>query len=152
MHIRIFAISIFTLFLFVAGCSVDPPYDLEPVITSLDIQPKVVREFQDTIIISVGFTDGDGNLGDDGNKQFNLFVKDNRPGIPPELATISYILPNLTPDAKNPAITGVITIQYPPTAILNGQEMEKTTYDVRLVDRAGNESKTETSDTITIIR
>lgn len=141
------------LFLLAAtSCSMDPPYALEPEITSLDIQPKVVREFQDTILISVGFTDGDGNLGNDGNSQFNLFVKDNRPDIDPGLSTISYILPNLTPDAKNPAITGIITIQYPPTAILNGQDSEETSFEVRIVDRAGNESNPETTDTITIVR
>ncbi len=150
MHKKIYLFLI-PIFITVA-CSDKPIFPNAPEIKFLDIQPKVVTEFQDSIIIQLSFTDGDGDLGDDGSSQFNMFVKDNRSSIPPELATIPYILPNLTPDAKNPAIQGVITIEYPPTGILNGLESEMTTFDILVVDRAGNESNTITTEPIEIVK
>lgn len=138
--------------LIVAACSSNQVFPSEPEISFVDIQPKIVKEFQDSIVITISFTDGDGDLGDDGRSVFNMFVKDNRPSIPANLATISYILPNLTPDAKNPAIQGEIIIEYPATGILNGADSEVTTFDVLVVDRAGNESNTVTTEPIEIVR
>lgn len=136
-----------------AACTNREVFPSEPSIEFLDISPRIVTEFVDTIVITLAFTDGNGDLGDDGNNTFNMFVTDNRSNIDIDKRTTAFILPNLTPDAKNPAIQGEIIITYPPTAIIDQRkDSVVTTFDILVVDRAGNESNTVTSTPITIVR
>ena len=146
---------IFSLSLFLAvSCDNDPGFSDEPALTFVDIQPRFPRQFIDTINISVSFTDGDGDLGDDNNEVKNIFVVDNRPWLTPEQAQLFFTVPNLTPNTKNPAIQGTITVQIPPTAIRPGSGLteEATTFDVYVIDRADNESNRVTTDSVTVVQ
>ncbi|MEM6630573.1 MAG: hypothetical protein AAF694_12920 [Bacteroidota bacterium] len=146
----IFPLSLFFLF----GCNNDPGFSNEPTLTFVDIQPRSPRQFRDTINITVSFTDGDGDLGDDNNEVKNIFVIDNRPWLTEEQAQLFFTVPNLTPNTKNPAIQGTITVQIPPTIIRPGLGLteEATTFDVFVIDRADNESNRVTTDSITVIQ
>lgn len=139
-------------FILLASCNDEPPFSVEPFIKNAVVQPKVAKQFVDPIIISFRFQDGDGDVGDGDDVLNNLYLKDNRSWLTPEQAIIAYDLPNLTPDTKNPAIQGTITIEVPPTAVRPGLDEETTTFDIYIVDRSDNESNTLTTEPIKIVK
>ena len=145
----IFPISLLLIF----ACNNDPGFSDEPTLTFVDIQPRFPRQFRDTINITVSFTDGDGDLGDDNNEVKNIFVIDNRSWLTEEQSQLFFTVPNLTPNTKNPAIQGTITVQIPPTIIRPGMGLteEATTFDVFVIDRSDNESNRVTTDSITVV-
>ncbi len=144
------------------SCSSDPGFGNKPDLEFFGISPKVVKAIADSIIIKVEFTDGDGDLGNATNANNDLVVLDNRykdsnNPITLAAATLSYSLPNLTPDTKNPAIQGLITIEVIGTAVRRDSRgielpVDSTTFDVFVIDRLGNVSDTVTTDMIRILR
>lgn len=146
-----------------ASCDNDPGFPEEPIITFEDIQPRTVRENVDSMVVRIRFTDGNGDLGDaSGDPQaqnFNMFVEDNRVNSPvdpitPEQSLIRYKVPNLTPDTKNPAIQGTIILTIVPTVIRLGLQYteDTTSFNIYIVDRAGNKSNTIRTESILITR
>ena len=138
--------------LVIFSCNNDPGFSNIPEISYIDIQPKEPRQFRDSLLLTLRFTDGDGNLGDDDTQVKNLVLKDKRDWLTEEQATLYFNIPNLTPDTKNPAIQGTITIEIPPTAIRPGLEFEETFFDVYVLDRSDNESNTVSTEPIKIVK
>lgn len=139
------------------ACANDPGFPEEPALEFISIRPDTVQQFTDSIFVEVRFTDGDGDLGDLGENIPNLTIVDNRVNastnpITPQQATLRFILPNLTPDTRNPTIQGTITITIPPTAIRLGQTADSTSFDIQVIDRKDNQSNTITTDQIQITR
>lgn len=129
------------LMVFLPGCDTSPVFPLEPKVEFLDIQPRMVRHFQDSIVVKIKFQDGDGNLGAENAGEINLKLIDDRyqRGILTlEQATNSYSVPNLTPDARNPAIQGEITVTIPLTVNTGANMEEQVRYQIQLWDREGN--------------
>ena len=141
------------LLIVIASCNTDPVFSVVPEIEFVDIQPREVEQFVDSMIITLRFTDGDGDLGDQGVEK-NMIVVDQRTTLTPAQATLEYTVPNLTPDARNPSIQGFIYIEVAPTAITPGLNvpLEKTSYSIKLSDRAGNTSNEVLTDEITILK
>lgn len=134
---------ILSLSFFTFSCSIDPVFPEEPMIEYLDIQPRVVRHLQDSIVITFKFQDGDGNLGaEDESEDFNLVLIDSRinNGLTEAQATNKFTLPNLSPDARNPSIQGEMTVKLDFTANTAGQTDEDFRYQIKLIDRDGNEA------------
>ncbi|MEM7367423.1 MAG: hypothetical protein AAF587_02410 [Bacteroidota bacterium] len=128
------------LLLAVVSCSNDPVFPLEPRIEFLDIHPKVVTQYQDSIIIRFRFQDGDGDLGAIEEGDINLRLIDSRVGngLTETQATLAYSIPNLTPDVKNPSIQGEIKIKVDFTIVLPGFTEQEIRYQIKFEDRAGN--------------
>jgi len=147
------AIILLGLSLLAYACDSDIGFGDNPEIEFVDIQPRRAVQFRDSIIITISFRDGDGDLGIDDNAVKSLFVIDNRPWIPENQNEQAFNLPFLTPDTKNPAIQGNITFQLQPTVIRPGSGLteEPTTFDIYIVDRSDNESNHITTDTIMIV-
>ncbi len=135
------------------SCDNEVGFGDKPEIEFVDIQPKRAVQFVDSIVITISFKDGDGDLGIDDNSDKSLFVVDNRPWIPEGQEEQTFNLPFLTPDTKNPAIQGNITFQLQPTVIQPGSGLaeEATTFDIYIVDRSDNESNRITTDTILVV-
>ena len=150
---RLFIILLPLLLLALASCNNDPVFSVVPEIEFVDIQPREVQQFVDSMVITLRFTDGDGDLGDQGVEK-NMVVIDQRNTLTPQQATLEYTVPNLTPDARNPSIQGFIYIEVAPTAITPGLNIpsEKTSYSIKLSDRAGNTSNEVLTDEITILK
>ncbi len=135
------AAILFALPLFLASCSSEPVFPIEPKIEYLDIQPRTARHLQDSIVITFRFQDGDGNVGALENAtDFNLLIIDSRinNGLTEAQATSRYTLPNLMPDARNPSIQGDISVKLDFTANLPGRVEEDIRYQIKLIDRDGN--------------
>lgn len=150
---RIFILLPSLCLIALSACNNDPVFSVIPEIEFVDIQPREVQQFTDSMIVTIRFTDGDGDLGDQGVEK-NMIIVDQRATLTPEQATLEYTVPNLTPDARNPSIQGLIYIEVAPTAITPGSGVpsEKTQFSIRLFDRAGHASNVVTTDEITILR
>lgn len=129
------------LVVFFGACDDTPVFPIEPKVEFLDIQPRTVRHFQDSIVVKLRFQDGDGNLGAENEGDINLRLVDDRyhRGIlTKEQATNGFSLPNLTPDARNPAIQGEISVTIPLTINTGVNTEEDVRYQIILEDRDGN--------------
>jgi hypothetical protein len=141
MKHRIFFLLAAPLILWsLSACQSDPVFPVEPRIEFVDIQPKTVRESQDSIIIRFRFQDGDGDLGAIEQGELNLHLIDSRinNGLTEAQATNKYSIGNLTPDARNPSIQGEVSVKMNFTVLQPNETEQEVRFQIKLWDRAGN--------------
>lgn len=118
-----------------------------PIIEYVDIQPREVKEFQDSILITFKYSDPDGDLGYENPDIRPLAIHDLR------LETSDYQhVGLLAPIDANVDISGELTVKLKNTFLLGSSEKEVTTYELIFTDRAGNPSNPIQTDEISIIR
>ena len=88
------------------ACKKDETLSVVPAIEFQNINPLIAQEYIDDIIITISYTDEDGNLGENNPDIHNLFVQDNRYDIEYE-----YRIPELTPSGSDISITGNFNIK-----------------------------------------
>jgi len=116
-----------------------------PIIDFASISPTTAQEYTDDIIITISYTDGDGDLGENNPDIYNLFAEDNRNNI------IYYFrIPELSPSVSTITIEGNFNITINGTGITDGTASQKVNYDIYIKDRAGNTSNKVTTSSITI--
>lgn len=98
----------------------------------------------DSAVYTFSFTDGDGDLGSDDSAVVNCFLhyyeKDaDTMKLYPSFIR-EYRLPSLTPNAKNKAIDGEISLTLKPAPIFNPFNDSTYQWGCTVMDRAGNES------------
>ena len=101
--------------------------------------------FQEKLIFTISYTDGDGDLGENDTDIKNLFLKDNRNDI-----VYEYRISQLAPLDANIIIQGQLNIELEGTGITNNSQEQSATFDIYLQDRSGNQSNTVTSSSIVI--
>lgn len=116
-----------------------------PEIEFVSVTPSTVVEYQDSLVFTIWYRDGDGDLGENGNAVDNLFLTDSRNNV-----TYKFRIPQLAPDDANITIEGNLNVTLQNTAVLNGSSSESFNYSIYVVDRAGNQSNTVTSSTVTV--
>lgn len=156
MFSRILPAALFSILL--VGCVQPPEYPIEPVIEFMSLSQDVIpqgKSSDNSLTITIGFTDGDGDIGhfgDESENQINdLFVRDLRTdeisqqfiiwfvpeqgttnGISGEISfdipTTCCIFPDFVTDAILPCEPST---QYPVDTLI---------YEIYIQDRAGNES------------
>lgn len=142
--------SFLLLFIFVfSACSDDdgPVLDVVPKIELLGISSDTIVEFDDVLVISIQYSDGDGDIGFEDPDINSIFVRDARL----EEYDGFYIGPVAPPDQEIP-VTGTLNIEFPALFLFGTGASENTRFYVYLVDRAGNESNEVITPTVTIIR
>lgn len=131
------------ILLFVFACT--KPDDISDV---PEIEFKQIQFFgdfnsPDSAWIHFDFKDGDGNLGEDDttiNCVLNYYEKDGQSvKLFPEFKR-SYSLPDLTPNASDKAIEGVISIAIKPSPVYNIFSDSLYQWTIQVWDRAGNAS------------
>ncbi len=129
------------------SCSKDEAvsYDDTPALSFESISPSIAREFEDSITIVIGYSDGDGDLGENDAGISNLFVIDTRIQI-----TYPFRVQQLSPDGSSIPIKGKLKVVLRNTGITDGSTEQNVTYQVYMTDRAGHKSNTVTCSTITI--
>jgi hypothetical protein len=137
------------------ACVQPPDYPDEPVIAFLRLsKPSMLQSTlgNDSIVVTFGFTDGDGDLGFRDNSE-SIFIVDGRDSfIKP-----SYRIPYIEQQGAGNGISGEISIVipttcciYPPstgippceTGALAPQVFDTVFYLISIQDRAGNRSNT----------
>lgn len=143
--------------LFLNGCKKeDPipsstptgPVSIIPQISIKNVSSAVVVQFKDSIVFTVSYIDGNGDIGYENADSTSLFLTDNRGPF-----TEKYHIPPLAPNGAFVAIQGDLNIKLDRTMLLDTAAVsETTTYSIQLKDRAGNWSNTVTTGTITVVR
>ncbi len=133
-------------------CVQPPDYPIEPVIEFISLSKNTMRQTplgQDSILITIGFTDGDGDLGFQSDEP-SIFITDGRDSF----AKPPYRLPYIDQQGAGNGISGEISILLPTTCCiytdpLTGFKLscenvpvkqDSVFYYIRIRDRAGHYS------------
>jgi hypothetical protein len=118
-----------------------------PLIQYVDIQPRALTEFADSIIIRIAYEDPNGDIGYDDPNIYSLAVQDMRLDSPDW-----YHVQMLGPEGEELSIQGEFALKIKNSFLLGTGQTETTSYQLMLKDRAGNESNIIQTDAITIKR
>jgi hypothetical protein len=132
-------------FVLLFSCEKEQVISDTPIIEFQSISPTTVQEYSDDIIITISYSDGNGDLGENNPDIHNLFVEDNRNGI-----VYQFRIPHLAPDNNSIAIEGNFNITINGSGITDESSSQQVNYAIYVTDRAGNKSNTITTSTITI--
>jgi len=127
------------------SCEKDEVISDTPIIDFVSISPTTAQEYTDDIIITISYTDGDGDLGENNPDINNLFVEDNRNGI-----EYKFRIPELSPSGSTITIEGNFNITINGSGITDSTASQKVNYAIYVTDRAGNKSNIITTSSITI--
>lgn len=141
--------AISSMFLLLTSCSDDdrPVVDKVPQIELLSISSDTIIEFTDVLVISIQYSDGDGDIGFEDPDINSIFIRDARL----EDYDGFYIGPIAPPDQTVP-ITGKLDIEFPSLFLFGNGSAESTRFYIYLVDRAGNKSNELITQNVTIVR
>jgi len=118
-----------------------------PEISFVSATPSTVTEYADSLVLTISYKDGDGDLGENNPNVKNMFVTDNRIGI-----TYPFRIQQLTPSGSSISIQGELNAVINNLAITDGSNSQTATFTIYVKDRAGNQSNSVTSSTITILK
>lgn len=117
-----------------------------PSITFISVAPNPAVKYVDAIKIEFGYTDGDGDLGENTSDVKNLFITDSRNGVVYEKR-----IPQLAPDSSKIIIKGNYIVDLSPQGFVNDNDIfETTTFSIYVKDRAGNQSNTIETSLLTV--
>ena len=127
------------------SCEKEQEISDTPIIEFKSISPATVQEYSDNIIITISYSDEDGDLGENNPDIHNLFVEDNRNGV-----VYQFRIPHLAPDNNSIAIEGDFNITINGSGITDESTSQQVNYSIYVKDRAGNNSNTISTSNITI--
>ena len=136
-----------TVLLFTSSCQKKVTYPLEPVILFNSFQV-----YNDSAILSIDFTDGDGDIGltsSDVSKPYdsNLFLTyyEKQKGVFKKIdlpLPFNYRIPVLNKSNKEKPLKGTISVNITPTFYNPFSKFDTLKFDVNIKDRALNLSNT----------
>lgn len=118
-----------------------------PEIELISVSSDTITEFEEALNIRISYRDGDGDLGFEETDRFALFVRDIRL----EEFDGFYLGPILPPTEVAPII-GELNVEFPDLFIFGNSESEVTRFEIKVVDRAMNESNILTTEDIIIVK
>lgn len=130
--------------LIVAACKKeDPP--LGPVISFIGITPSSLVQYEESVYITIGYSDLNGDLGFENPDEYALQIKDNRLTNPDW-----YHVPPIAPLGSEVSIQGELTIKINSLFLLGNGTQELTSFTIKMQDRAGNWSEEVSTTQVTI--
>lgn len=140
---------LFASLLIITGCGKedDITYSNTPVIELISISQDTIRQYEDVLSIRISYKDGDGDIGFEDPEEYALYVRDIRL----EAFDGFYVGPLAPPDAEVP-IQGELNIEFPSLFLFGNGAVEQTRFEIKMFDRAGNESNVIETDFVAIIR
>ena len=130
-----------------SSCKKDDSSEMSsvPEIEMVSVTPLQPKEYSDSIVFTIRYKDGDGDLGENDPDVKNLFLTDNRIGI-----THQYRIQQLAPSGATIAIEGNLNVVLNNLVITDSSATQNANFSIYVKDRAGNKSNVITSPTITI--
>ena len=141
----------------ITACLRPPDFPIEPEIEFISFSKSTLVQgfFNDTTVVVFSFTDGDGDLGSDTVQ--NVFIEDNRTGF-----EVEFTIPTIPSQGNNNGISGEISIEiYSDCCILPDNPFpcqpsttfptDTLTYDIYIIDQAGNQSNTITTSPLVLL-
>ncbi len=130
----------------VSACKKDvTTINVVPQLDFISVTPSDVNEFQQPLVFTIHYKDGDGDLGENNADAKNLFLIDNRIGL-----QYKYRLQQLSPNNSSIAIEGDFKVELKTVARTDSSLMQNATFSIYVVDRSGNQSNTVTSGNVII--
>jgi len=154
----------FFIIAIIISCTKPPDYPIEPVLEFKNLSRSSMIQGDvnnDSILVTFGFTDGDGDLGNN-DTLFDIYLKDTRfpeiPGVNPT----QYKMPFVPIQGVGNGISGDITVltytsccvypdsTFPPcdTSAYTLYPIDTLIFEIHIKDRAGHESNRILSDPI----
>ncbi len=122
--------------------------NLAPSISYLSSNFLTVKEFKDSLKITIQYEDADGDIGDDSKTVNNIFLVDNR-----DQTKLNFHVSRISSSANAFKAKGALEIQVGKVFINTlGAISEQLSYKVYITDRGGNKSNEITTPTVTITR
>ena len=150
---KLYSIYLFLsgIMLLISGCTekeqINTTGNPIPLIKLLKVSSTQLKQFKDSLTITIEYTDGDGDIGETNPDMNDLEVRDQR------LSKADYyFVKPLTPPNANIKVKGIIAVQIKNTFLLGTADSEITTFELRLKDRAGNWSNSVKTTVITITK
>ena len=130
-----------------SSCKKDDSSEMSavPEIEMVSVAPLQPKEYSDSIVFTIHYKDGDGDLGENDPDVKNLFLTDNRIGI-----THQYRIQQLAPSGSTIAIEGNLNVVLNNLVITDSSSTQNANFSIYVKDRAGNKSNTVTTSTVTI--
>lgn len=120
------------------GCKKEKPISDIPSIKFVSMTPNPAIKYSDEIKITIKYTDGNGDLGENSPDAKNLFVTDYRTNV-----TYQFRINQLAPDNADIVIQGELLINLPAQGFVDDNNTSETAiYSIYVKDRAGNLSNT----------
>lgn len=128
------------------GCKKDDEgFSDTPSIEFLSITPSAVTEFEEEVVITIKYQDGNGDLGENDPDVKNLFVTDSRNNV-----EYSFRVQQLAPSDANIIIEGELDVKLTTLSVVGSGSSESATFSVYIIDRAGNKSNVVTTSAVTV--
>lgn len=118
-----------------------------PKIELVSISSDTINEFEDALIITILYEDGNGDLGFEETDRYALFVRDIRL----EEFDGFYLGPILPPNETAP-IKGELNVEFPNLFVFGNSASETTRFEIKMVDRSMNESNILITEEIIIVK
>ncbi|NNF35546.1 MAG: hypothetical protein HKN68_15680 [Saprospiraceae bacterium] len=159
---KILGVTSLLVIMILGSCVTSPDYPIEPQIEFIGFSKSELEQGSlnnDSLIMVISFTDGDGDLGSPPETaEKNLFVVDNRTG---EIYN-SFKTPEIPEEGVGNGVSGEIRVlmfttccifpdNIPPCESPDLYPSNEISFDVHIVDRAGNESNIITTPLITLL-
>jgi len=130
-----------TMLLILISCKKEeakPVFDPIPHIAFLEMSPGSVKAYKDSVSFVISYEDGDGDLGENTAGSENLFLKDLRTG-----ASYTFRIRRLVPGDEKAPIKGTLKFVLPFVILTDDSStQQEVRFEIKLRDRAGNESNT----------
>lgn len=136
------------LLLLLGGCAeISGNISSTPAIELVQVKPEMPVEYKDSIVFTLFYRDGDGDLGENDPDAENLFITDLRNEV-----TTGYRIPALAPGNDPVAIQGTLSVALENTFRISGADNETVTYEIQIIDRSGNKSNKLISPELKILK
>jgi hypothetical protein len=149
---RLLCITLVIVTLF--SCRKEEVYPVQPSLTFKEmIKHTNDQGLDDSLTITVTFTDGDGDIGlqeGESDPPFNLFFQsyEKLDGVFKPSVELNYRVPFLVPEGRHKSLRGDISVNVSslPSNVIN----DTLYYSIYLTDRAGNKSNVVSSPEVII--
>ncbi len=118
-----------------------------PNIQFISVSSNKLKQFSDSLVVTLKYKDGDGDLGDISADSFSIYVRDFRLSKPDYF----HLIP-LSPIGNKISIEGVLNLKIKNIFLLSSAPTEITKFEIKLKDRSKNWSNTIFTPNIEIIR
>lgn len=118
-------------------------FNSTPTIEFISISPAIANQYTDSVTVTIKYTDGDGDLGENNASVKNCFIRDNRIGI-----VYEYRIKQLAPN--NSPITGTLNLELGGQGITDNSSQQYVSYTIYVKDRAGHTSNSVVTSSILI--
>ena len=125
----------------------NPPISDTPEIELLSVHPDTVVEFKDSLVFTIQYLDGDGNIGHQSADSVSLTLADNRA----DDIVHKFHVPPVSPDDSDITVRGEFSVHLDNVILLDPNNQQETaTFTLRLRDRSGNWSNKVTTGEVLI--